>query len=80
MHRVIERFGKDVVIFDGGMGTLLQEHGLAGGALPELWNLERREVILGIQREYAAAGCDILSTNTFGANRLKLQNTGHTVE
>ena len=80
MHRVTERFGKDVVIFDGGMGTLLQEHGLAGGALPELWNLERREVILAIQREYAAAGCDILSTNTFGANRLKLQNTGHTVE
>ena len=79
MHPVIERFGKDAVIFDGGMGTLLQAHGLRGGALPELWNLERREVILGIQREYAAAGCDILSTNTFGANRLKLRKTGYTV-
>ena len=42
MHPVIERFGKDAVIFDGGMGTLLQAHGLRGGALPELWNLERR--------------------------------------
>ncbi len=79
MHPVIERFGKDIVVFDGGMGTLLQAHGLEGGALPELWNIERREVILDLQRAYAQAGCDILNTNTFGANRLKLSKTGYTV-
>ena len=38
MHPVIERFGKSIVIVDGGMGTLLQANGLMGGELPELWN------------------------------------------
>lgn len=80
MHPVIEKFGKSTVIFDGGMGTLLQARGLKGGELPELWNLSRPKVILDIQTAYADAGCDILKSNTFGANRLKLEKTGHTVE
>lgn len=46
MHPVIERFGKSVVIVDGGMGTLLQANGLMGGELPELWNLTHPEVLL----------------------------------
>lgn len=79
MHPVIDKFGKYTVIFDGGMGTLLQARGLAGGELPELWNLTRPEVILDIQTAYAEAGCDILKSNTFGANSLKLSKTGHTV-
>ncbi len=41
MHPVLEKFGKEAVIFDGGMGTLLQEKGLSGGELPELWDLAR---------------------------------------
>ena len=79
MHSVIEKFGKETVIFDGGMGTLLQARGLKGGELPELWNLTHPEVLLEIQTAYADAGCDILKSNTFGANRLKLKKTGHTV-
>ena len=46
MHPVIGRFGKSVVIVDGGMGTLLQANGLMGGELPELWNLTHPEVLL----------------------------------
>ena len=80
MHPVIERFGKSVVIVDGGMGTLLQANGLMGGELPELWNLTHPEVLLKIQSDYVNAGCDILTANMFGANRLKLEKTGHTVQ
>ena len=80
MHPVIGRFGKSVVIVDGGMGTLLQANGLMGGELPELWNLTHPEVLLKIQSDYVNAGCDILTANMFGANRLKLEKTGHTVQ
>ena len=75
MHPVIGRFGKSVVIVDGGMGTLLQANGLMGGELPELWNLTHPEVLLKIQSDYVNAGCDILTANMFGANRLKLEKT-----
>ena len=80
LHPVIEKFGKSTVIFDGGMGTLLQARGLRGGELPELWNLSHPEAILEIQTAYADAGCDILKSNTFGANRLKLARVGKTVQ
>ena len=77
MHPVIGRFGKSVVIVDGGMGTLLQANGLMGGELPELWNLTHPEVLLKIQSDYVNAGCDILTANMFGANRLKLERRPH---
>ena len=80
MQPVIDRFGKSVVIVDGGMGTLLQANGIMGGELPELWNLTHPEVLLKIQSDYVNAGCDILTANMFGANRLKLEKTGHTVQ
>lgn len=80
MHPVIDQFGKSVVIFDGGMGTQLQARGLQGGELPELWNLQHPEIVTEIQSAYAEAGCDLIKTNTFGANRLKLAKTGHSVE
>ena len=59
------------VFFDGGMGSLLQARGLKAGELPETWNLLRPEVLRQIHRDYLEAGCDILTTNTFGANGLK---------
>ena len=40
-----DRIGKELLFFDGGMGTLLQEKGLKPGELPELWNIEQSEVI-----------------------------------
>ena len=72
MHPVIERFGKSVVIVDGGMGTLLQANGLMGGELPELWNLTHPEVLLKIQSDYVNAGCDIL-TATHGKEKALLK-------
>jgi len=59
-------------LLDGGMGTLLQERGLDGGAPGELWNVERPESVRQIHREYAEAGADVLTTNTFGGSRPRL--------
>ena len=69
-----DRLGKEILYFDGGMGTLLQEKGLAPGELPETWNLEHPEVIREIHRRYIEAGSDIVLTNTFGANALKFHD------
>lgn len=59
---------------DGGMGTLLQARGLAVGELPERWNLTHPEEIRAIHRAYVEAGSQVISTNTFGANRLKFSS------
>jgi 5-methyltetrahydrofolate--homocysteine methyltransferase len=64
------------VLLDGGMGTLLQEHGLDDGGSGELWNVERPEVIAGIHAAYAEAGARILTTNTFGGTRPRLAMHG----
>ena len=66
-----QRLGKELIFFDGAMGTMLQERGLAAGELPELWNINRQEDIFQIHKSYADAGCDEVTTNTFGANRFK---------
>ena len=60
--------GKKMIVFDGGMGTMLQAAGLPAGAQGETWNLDEPEKVLAVQRAYAAAGCDILNANTFGAS------------
>ncbi|MEG1576641.1 MAG: homocysteine S-methyltransferase family protein, partial [Clostridium sp.] len=57
--------------FDGGMGSLLQAAGLPPGELPESWNIKYPEKIIKLHRDYLEAGCDMIKTNTFGANRLK---------
>ena len=66
-----DRLGKEWLFCDGGMGTILQAKGLAGGELPETWNLKRPGDILDLHCSYLEAGADIFNTNTFGANALK---------
>ena len=75
-----DRLGKELLFFDGGMGTLLQERGLAPGELPETWNIARPQVIREIHRSYIEAGSDIVLTNTFGANALKFHAEGCSLE
>ena len=75
-----DRLGKELLFFDGGMGTLLQERGLAPGELPERWNIARPQVIREIHRSYIEAGSDIVLTNTFGANALKFHAEGCSLE
>ncbi|MBQ9208507.1 MAG: homocysteine S-methyltransferase family protein [Oscillospiraceae bacterium] len=71
MKQLTQRLGKEWLFCDGGSGTYLQEHGLAGGELPETWNLSRPDIIEKMNRSYYEAGADIVNTNTFGANVLK---------
>ena len=65
-----------IQIFDGAMGTMLQKGGLKAGACPELMNVEKPAVVQEIHRAYIAAGSTIITTNTFGASRLKLEHYG----
>jgi 5-methyltetrahydrofolate--homocysteine methyltransferase len=64
------------VVADGAMGTQLQERGLEPGEPGERWNLERPQEIERVHRSYAAAGARILTTNTFGATRARLELQG----
>lgn len=72
---ILDRLGKELLYFDGGMGTLLQAKGLLPGELPETWNLIHPEEIVDIHRQYYEAGSDIVLTNTFGANALKFHDS-----
>ncbi len=74
-----KRLGRDILFFDGGMGTMLQARGLRLRELPEVLNLTHPDLIGSIHRDYLEAGADFVTTNTFGANRWKLEGSGHTV-
>ena len=63
-------------IFDGAMGTMLQEGGLKPGGCPELMNLEQPDVVQKIHESYIEAGATMIETNTFGASALKLDHYG----
>lgn len=61
-------------IFDGAIGTMLQAAGLEEGYCPELYNVEHPEVMKHIHIEYLKNGSDVITTNTFGACSLKLED------
>lgn len=63
------------ILFDGGMGTQLQKR-IPQRLLPEEVNLRYPQILEDIHREYAQAGADIITTNTFGANPYKLEKVG----
>ncbi len=68
------------IILDGGMGTMLQAAGLGLGERPEIFGMAHPDVVERIQKQYIAAGSQVLYANTFGANAHKLAGTGYTVE
>ena len=57
--------------FDGGLGSMLN---LRAGELPEQLNISDPERVYKVHQAYAEAGADIITANTFGANRLKYDN------
>ena len=73
--KITEYIKNHTLYLDGGMGTLLQAHGLTAGELPELWNLSHRDTLVSIQKSYFDAGSNVVNTNTFGANSLKFSHT-----
>lgn len=77
---LLDKLGKELLFFDGGMGTLLQKEGLQPGELPEVWNIEHCEAVQKIHKAYFDAGSDIVLTNTFGANAIKFHNDKYTLK
>lgn len=64
----------DAIIFDGGMGTMIQKEGIVGYQIPEDLNFYHPEIIKKIHTQYLEAGCNVLTANSFGANPLKLKS------
>lgn len=77
---VLDFLGKEILYFDGAMGTRLQAAGLKPGELPEAWNITHGDVVAEIHASYVRAGANILKTNTFGANAMKMEGSGYSVE
>lgn len=71
---------KEFIILDGAMGTVLQSKGLELGEIPEKLGMDQPEEIIAIHKSYIDAGSDIVYTNTFGANRYKLEGCGYSVQ
>ena len=75
MPDVREQLSSGVVLLsDGAWGTQLQGKGLSG--CPELWNLDHAEAVGAVAAAYAAAGSDIVLTNSFGGSPFKLAGYG----
>ena len=72
--------GDRAIIFDGAMGTMLQNRGLKLGDLPETLNLTAPEIVRSIHGEYLDAGADVILANTFGVNRYKAAKAGCSVK
>lgn len=69
----LQKLKTQVLLGDGAMGTMLVQQGLPPGENPELWMLSHPEELKKIHRAYLEAGAQVIQTNTFGANRLKLK-------
>lgn len=76
MSKFHELNKKRMLFLDGAFGTELQKNGLKQGDIPELWNITHGDIIKKIHEDYINAGADIINTNTFGGNKLKLKELG----
>jgi homocysteine S-methyltransferase len=72
MSRFLDLLSRRVVVCDGGMGTMLYQKGVFINQCFDELNLKEPELVEEVHREYVDAGADVLETNTFGANRIKL--------
>ena len=74
MENILNRLQRgEIIIGDGALGTQLMQRGLRHGEPPELFNVEKPQIIEEIARLYLDAGAEIIETNTFGASPLRLE-------
>lgn len=74
---LLSRLKKDLLVFDGAMGTQLQKNGMKAGEIPEVYNIEHPDIIVDIHSKYLEAGADFITTNTFGCNPIKMKDSGY---
>src|ERR1700727_2354366 len=74
--RLEQIFGRRTVLCDGAMGTSLYARGVFINRCYDELNLSQPELVRGVHEEYLQAGAEIVETNTFGANALRLQRYG----
>ena len=77
---VKEYIKNNILIFDGAMGTMLQNKGLKLGELPEELNIVSPNKVIGVHKSYIDSGAKVITTNTFGANKLKLKDSRYSDE
>ncbi len=75
-QELLTRLREIIVIGDGAMGTELWRRGFPHGLPPEQANLTAPDLVKSIHRDYLAAGAQVLTTNSFAANPLRLQQFG----
>ncbi|MEY4169541.1 MAG: hypothetical protein RLZ94_614 [Actinomycetota bacterium] len=76
MSALLDALDDGPLLGDGAMGTMLQDLGNNEGGAPELWNVERVDIVEGVLEGYASSGSRLLTTNTFGGTRARLQMHG----
>ncbi|MFZ4511127.1 MAG: homocysteine S-methyltransferase family protein [Candidatus Nanopelagicales bacterium] len=76
MSALLDALDDGPLLGDGAMGTMLQDLGNDEGGAPELWNVERVDIVEGVLEGYASSGSRLLTTNTFGGTRARLQMHG----
>jgi len=73
---ILEAIQEHPLIFDGAMGTMIYSKGVFINSCYEHLCLTHPKLIQGIHRDYVNAGADVIETNSYGANRIRLQNYG----
>ena len=76
MKNIIETLNERTLVFDGAMGTTIYSRGVFINTCFDELNLTRPDLIKEIHQEYVDAGSDVILTNTFGANSIKLKKYG----
>jgi len=75
-RNLLRQIRERALVFDGAMGTMIYQRGVFLNACYDELCLTQGKLILGIHQEYVEAGADVIETNSFGANRLKLAPYG----
>ena len=74
---LLSELKRRTIVCDGGMGTQLMARGMQAGTCSETWNTSHADDVKAIHAAYRDAGCDLLTTNTFGGTRTSLEKHGH---
>src|SRR3972149_1666228 len=75
-HPFFDALERRVLLADGAIGTLLRDRGVPTSACLDEQNLSNPDLVQTLHQEYLTAGAEIIETNTFGANRLRLRSFG----